>query len=219
MVPQHRYKLGPLPSRRLSPDNSTLHLSFLSSNSALRLVRHNTSDLFQQTQTTTHSSDFVPHCFTSGIDTASLLSSDVQTAYISGNFFSEVLIPTPVATHVRFPEYFTSQLSRPPTPNFSDYPIRVDGTTIYEPQADPRFTILTERLFNNNDTLSTKRKETELKRLQNSNLELKFEVKVKFHGLNPHPVFQVAKLEYKITYIEFHGDSDLPDSAYGKTIL
>ena len=112
--------------------------------------------------TATHSSDFVPHFFTFGIDTASLLSSDVQRAYLLGNLFSEVLIPTPVAPHVRYPEYFTSH-SRPPTPNFADYPKRVDGTTINEPQVDPRFTILTERFIDNNDILSTKRKETELK--------------------------------------------------------
>ena len=79
-----------------------------------------------------------------------------KTAYLLGTLFSEVLIPTPVAPHVQIPEYFTSQHSRPPTPNFTDYSIRVDGTTIYEPQADARFTLLPKRFFNNNETLSTK---------------------------------------------------------------
>ena len=65
-----------------------------------------------------------------GIDTASLLSSDVHTAYLSGNLFSEVLVPTPVAPHVRIREYYTYDQSRPPTPNFADYPIRVDEITI-----------------------------------------------------------------------------------------
>ena len=76
--------------------------------------------------------------------------------------------------------------------------------------------LITTRFF------STKRKETELKRLQNSNLELKLDVKVKFHNLNPHPVFQVAKLEQKttpapfiVTYIDFHQDPDPPDLVYG----
>ena len=70
-----------------------------------------------------------------------------------------------------------------------------------------------------------KRKKTELRRLQNPNLELKFEVKVKFNGLNPHPIFQVAKLEHKttpapfiVTYIEFHSEECLPDIAYGKIV-
>ena len=78
--------------------------------------------------------------------------------------------------------------------------------------------MLTERFIKNNVTLYNKRKEKELKRLQNSNLELKFEVRVKYHGLNSHPVFQVAKLEHKttpapfiVTYIGFHRDPDLPD--------
>ena len=202
-----------------------MHLSSLSNNSALGLIRQHAQPLSPGSNTT-HSSDFVPQYFTSGIDTASLLSSDVQTAFFSGNHFSEVLIPTPVPSHVRFPEYFTSQHSRPPTPNFADYPLRVDGTTIYKPQADPRFPVLTERFIDNNDTLSTKRIETELKSLQNPNLELKFEVTVKFNSLNPYPNFQVAKLEHKttpapfiVTYAVFHSDPDLPDKDYGKSVF
>ena len=38
-VPQHRYNLRDLPSRRLSTDTSTLNFSALFSTSALRLVR------------------------------------------------------------------------------------------------------------------------------------------------------------------------------------
>ena len=124
--------------------------------------------------------------FNSGFETASLLSSNPQTAFLSGDLFSQVVIPTPVPAHTRLPEYYTAEHSRPPTPNFADYPLRVDGITIYDPQNDPRFPILAEHFINNNDLLSHKRKETELKRLQTSNLELKFEVKVKFQGLNPH---------------------------------
>ena len=130
---------------------------------------------------------------------------------------------TPVPPHVRLPEYFTSQHSRPPTPNFAFYPIRVDGTTIYEPQSDPRFTILLERFNNTNDTLSIKRKEAELKKLQSSNLQFKFQVKVKINGVNPHFILEVTSLEHKttpapfiVTYIEVHGDPDLPDIAYCK---
>ena len=125
--------------------------------------------------------------FTSGFETASLFSSDAQTAIFSGNLFSEVLKPTPVPAHIRLPEFYTADQSRPPTSNFADYPFRVDGTTIYDPQNDPRLSILAERFNTNNDLLSQKRKKTELKRFQTRNLELKFEVKVKFQGLNPHP--------------------------------
>ena len=56
---------------------------------------------------------------------------------------------------------------------------------------------------NNNDTLSTKRKEAELRRLQRSNLEIKIEVRVKFNGLNLHHIFQVAKLGHKTTAAPF----------------
>ena len=172
----------------------------------------------------TNSSEFIPSpYFTSGFETASLLSSHAQTAFLSGNLFSEVLIPPPVPAHIRLPEYYTADQSRPPTPNFADYPLGVDGITIYDPQNDPRFPILAERFITNNDLLSHKRKETELKRLQTPNLELKFEVKVKFQGLNPHPIFHVSKIEHKtspapfeVVHIEFERDLNIPTITYGK---
>ena len=150
----------------------------------------------------TNSTEFIPSpYFTSGFETASFFPSDAQTAFFSGNLFSEVIIPTPVPAHIRLPEYYTADQSRPPTPNFADYPLRVDRITIYDPQNDPRFPILAERFITNNDLLFQKRKETELKRLQTPNLELKIEVKVKFQGLNPHPIFHVSKIEHKTSHI------------------
>ena len=175
----------------------------------------------------THSSELIPSpYFTSGFETTSLLSSDAQTAFLSGNLFSEVIIPTPVPAHTRLPEYYTADHSRPPTPNFADYSLRVDGITIYDPQNDPRFPVLAERSIANNNILSQKRKETELKRLQTSNLELKFEVKVKFQGLNPHPIFHVSKIEHKtspapfeVVHIEFERDLIQPTITFGKIIF
>ena len=175
----------------------------------------------------TNSSDFIssPY-FTSGFDTASLLSSDAQTAFLSGNLFSEVIIPTPVPAHIRIPESYTADQSRPPTPNFADYPLRVDGITIYHPRHDPRIPILAEHFITNSDLLSHKRKETELKCLQTPNLELKFEVKVKFQGLNPHPIFHVSKIEHKtssapfeVIQIDFERDLNIPTITYGKIIF
>ena len=120
----------------------------------------------------THFSELIPSpYFTSGFETASLLSSDAQTAFLSGNLFSEVFRPNPVPAHIRLPENYTADHSRPPTPNFADYTLRVDRIPIYDPQNDPRFPILAERFIANNDLLYQKRKETELKRLQTSNLE------------------------------------------------
>ena len=101
--------------------------------------------------------------------------------------------------------------------------LRVDGITIYDPQNDPRFSILAERFITNNDLLSQKRKESELKRLQPPNLELKFEVKVKFQGLNPHPIFHVSKIEHKtsaalfeVVHIEFERNLNILTITYGK---
>ena len=172
----------------------------------------------------TNSSEFIPSpYFTSGYETGSLLSPDAQTAFSSGNLFSEVIIPSSVPAHIRLPENYTADQSRPPTPNFADYPFRVDRITIYDQQNDPRFPILAERFFTNNDLLYRKRKETELKRLQTPNLELTFEIKVKVQGLNPHPIFHVSKIEHKtspapfeVVHIEFERDLNIPIITYDK---
>ena len=49
----------------------------------------------------------------------------LKLRFIPINFSSEVLKSTPVPAHNRIPEYYTAEHSRPPTPNFADYPIRV----------------------------------------------------------------------------------------------
>ena len=161
IIPTHRCNLRPFPNGRLSvTDSSTLNFSALSSKSALRLLRQHAQPLSSDTP---HFSELVPQSyFKSGVDTNSLLSSDVQTAYLSGNLFFEVLVRIPVAPQVRIPEMFAADHSRPPTPNFTDCPIRVDGNTIFDPQNDPRFSILTERFINTNNSLSSKRKQLEL---------------------------------------------------------
>ena len=93
-VPLHRYNLRNLPIRRRSTtDTSTLNFSALSNNSVLRLARQHAQPLSSDK----HSSELVAQSyFTFGLDTDSLLSSDVQTAFLSGNLISEVLKPTPV---------------------------------------------------------------------------------------------------------------------------
>ena len=116
-VPKHRYNLRELPSRRLSTDTSTLNFSALSSNSALHAI------VTQPLSSDTPSSElFQSPYFTSAFETASLLSSNAQTAFLSGDLFSQVVIPYPVPAHIRLPQYYTAEHSRPPTPNFADHP-------------------------------------------------------------------------------------------------
>ena len=57
-------------------------------------------------------------------------------------------------------------------------------------------------------------------------MELNFEVKVKFQGLNPHLVIQVSKTEQKttpapseVTHIDFERDPQLPDLTYGRIVF
>ena len=76
-------------------------------------------------------------------------------------------------------------------------------------------------------TIYYRRKEKkQLKRLQTSNLELKFEVEMKFQGLNTHPVIQVSKVEHKttpapfeVTYLEFEKNPNLPTLGYGRIVF
>ena len=48
---------------------------------------------------------------------------------------------------VRFSEIHTTEQSTTPIPKNAAYSLRDDDGTIYEPQSDPRFTILAERFF------------------------------------------------------------------------
>ena len=108
--------------------------------------------------------ELVPQSYlTSGLETASLLSSDAQTAFLSGHLFSEVILPTPVPAQTRLPEYHTAEHARPPTPNFADYRIRVDGTTTYDPKHYPRFSFLNENFISNNNFYLTNAKRQNLK--------------------------------------------------------
>ena len=79
-VPHHRYNLRNLRSRQLSTVTSTLNFSALSSNSALQLARQHAQPLFSDTPS---SEPVPPSYFTSGLETASFLSLDFQTAFLS----------------------------------------------------------------------------------------------------------------------------------------
>ena len=81
-------------------------------------------------------------------------------------------------------------------------------------------------LLQPSDLLSNKPKETELERLQNPNLEIKFEVRVKFQCLNPHPVIHVAKIEHKTTsapfeviHFDLERDPQILELTYGKIVF
>ena len=120
-VPHHRYYPRNIPTRRLSTDISTIIL-FLIFQATLHYGLKNNLYLLMH---------ILPN-LTSGLVFASLLSSGVQTAYLSGNLFSKVLIPNPVPAHVQLPEDYTAEHSRPPTPFSAVYPIQVHLITIYD---------------------------------------------------------------------------------------
>ena len=194
-------------------------MTSLSTNS--RLLRQHaqprldTSSL-SSSQPTIPSSLSLPFQITSGFETASLLSEDPLT--ISAANFSRVYSPSSIALNssVQLPENFLEDFSRPPTPNPHEYPIRVNSKIVRTLNEDPRYTVLPAR-FINNSSLSTQRKQRELRRLQEQQLTLKFEIEVTFNSLGPHPFSLSTKVAHKttpspfiVTSISYLCDAELP---------
>ena len=82
----------------------------------------------------------------------------------------------------------TDQYSTPPTPNRVDYPLIVNNTLVNSPRQDPRFLYLAAHKLNSNPHISNARRRKEFLRLEDTNLEPKFEITVKFHNLSPHRI-------------------------------
>ena len=116
---------------------------------------------------------------------------------------------------------FLEDFSRPPTPNPHEYPIRVNSKIVRTLNEDPRYTVLPAR-FMNNSSLSTQRKQRELRRLQEQQLTLQFEVEVTFNSLGPHPFSLSTRVAHKttpspfiVTSISYLCDADLPEIRTG----
>ena len=184
--------------------------------------RSETSSL-SSSHPTIASSLSIPFQVTSGFETASLLSEDPQTISDSAANFSRVYSPSSILSDssIRLPEYFLEGFSRPPTPNPHEYPIRVNSKIIRSLNEDPRYTVLPER-FINNSSLSNPRKQRELRRLQEEQLILKFEVEVTFNFLKPHPfslstivAHKTTSSPFLITSISYLCDAELPEIRTG----
>ena len=199
-VPRHNYNL-----RSQQQRNSQELQSLTSSSTNSRLLRQHaqprldTSSL-SSSQPTIPSSLSLPFQITSGFETASLLSEDPITKSDSAANFSQVYSPSSIASNssIQLPEYFLEDFSRPPTPNPHEYPIRVNSKIVRTHNEDPRYTVLPAR-FINNSSLSTQRKQGELRRLQEQRLTLKFEVEVTFNSLGPHPFSLSTRVAHKTT--------------------
>ena len=185
-VPRHRYNLRSQP-RRLSQELSSL----TSSSTNSRLVRQQAqprSDTpsLSSSHPTIPSSLSLPFQVTSGFESASLTSEDLHTISDSAANFSRVYSSSSILSDssIQLPEYFLEEYPRPPTPNPHEYPVRVNSTIIRSLNKNPRYTVLPTR-FINNSSLSSSRKRRELRRLQKTQLILKFEVEVTYNSLNP----------------------------------
>ena len=182
-VPRHNYNL-----RSQQQRNSQELQSLTSSSTNSRLLRQHaqprldTSSL-SSSQPTIPSSLSLPFQITSGFETASLLSEDPVTISDRAANFSRVYSPSSIASNssMQLLESFLEDFSRPPTPNRHEYPIRVNSKIVRTLNEDPRYTVLSAR-FINNSSLSTQRKQRELRRLQEQQLTLKFEVEVTFNS-------------------------------------
>ena len=218
-VPRHNYNLRCQQQR----DSQELQ-SLTSSSTNSRLLRQHaqprldTSSL-SSSQPTIPSSLSLPFQITSGFETASLLSEEPATISDSAANFSRVYSPSSIASNssIQLPEYFLEEFSRPPSPNPHEYPVRVNSKIVCTLNEDPRYTVLPAR-FINNSSLSTQRKQRELRRLQEQQLTLKFEVEVTFNSLGPHPFSLSTRVAHKttpspfiVTSISYLCDADLPE--------
>ena len=218
-VPRHNYNL-----RSQQQRNSQELQSLTSSSTNSRLLRQHaqprldTSSL-SSSQPTIPSSLSLPFQITSGFETASLLSEDPVTISDRAANFSRVYSPSSIASNssMQLLESFLEDFSRPPTPNRHEYPIRVNSKIVRTLNEDPRYTVLSAR-FINNSSLSTQRKQRELRRLQEQQLTLKFEVEVTFNSLGPHPFSLSTRVAHKttpspfiVTSISYRCDAELPE--------
>ena len=62
---------------------------------------------------------------------------------------------------------------------------------------NPRFLYLATHKLNSNPHVSNVRRRKEFLRLEDTNLELKFEITVKFHNLSPHPIPSHTTVKFK----------------------
>ena len=219
-VPRHNYNL-----RSQQQRNSQELQSLTSSSTNSRLLRQHaqprldTSSL-SSSQPTIPSSLSLPFQITSGFETASLLSEDPVNISDSAANFSRVYSPSSIASNSSI-QYLLEDFSRPPTPNPHEYPIRVNSKIVRTLNEDPRYTVLPAR-FMNNSSLSTQRKQRELRRLQEQQLTLKFEVEVRFNSLGPHPFSLSTRVAHKttpspsiVTSISYLCDAELPEIRTG----
>ena len=91
----------------------------------------------------------------------------------------------------------TDQYSTPPTPNRVDYPLIGNDTLINSPRQDPRILYLATHKPNSNLNISNERRRKDFYRLDNTNLEFKFEITAEFHNLGAHPIPSHTTVNFK----------------------
>ena len=181
---RHRYNLRN--NRHPSP-------SLASTNSSL--LRHHAQSLSSDSLSNAENTP------TSGIDTVFSQRSSISSYNHTGHLFSR---PTSQNSsllssdnHLLNIDLTTDQYSTPPTPNRVDYPLIVNHTLVNSPRQDPRFLYLATHKLNSNLHISDTRRRKEFLRLEEPSLELKFEINVKFHNLNPHPIPSHTTVNFK----------------------
>ena len=90
------------------------------------------------------------------------------------------------------------KISRPPTRDPYHYPLRFDNQMIDHPKQDLRYHSLTVNRVNNSDQYSIIIiRNREMNRLTQITTDFKFEVTVKFVGLNRHPIPTAHGIEHR----------------------
>ena len=224
-VPRHIYNL-----RSKQRRNSQELQSLTSSSTNSELLRQHAqprldTPSLSSSQPTIPPSLSLPFQITSGFETASLLSVDPITISDSAANCSQVYSPSSITSNssIQLPDNFLEDFSRPPTPKPHEYPIRVNSRIVRTLNEDPRYTVLPAR-FINISSFSTPRKQREIRRLQEQQLLLKFEVEVTFNSLEPQPFSLSTRVAHKttpspfiVTSISYLCDAELPEIRTGHT--
>ena len=155
---------------------------------------------------------FIP---TSGFETSHTIHSYPRSIQVFGDIENTSSLSNPNISDLPF--HTLDKNSRPPTPEHYNYPLFLDNQIVYHPRQDQRYRILPVNRITNSHQYSQVTRQRELNRLTHSNLELRFEVSVKFSGLDPHPIPASTEIKYRtipnpfvVTSVQFTALDDPP---------
>ena len=132
----------------------------------------------------------------SGIETSFTVRSCPRTSHVIGD--QESLSSLSAINLTDLPYHTLEEYSRHPTHDVYHYPLRLDNEIFNHPRQYLRHHILPVNRINNCLQYSAITRNRELTRLTHTSIELKFEVTVKFIGLNIHLIPTSTQIKHQM---------------------